>query len=72
MASIAIMVKGAPARESCTGTQLVSPTPGCEKKDTSGTRPQNAKLSTLEILLAYTDTIVNGTTPGNPLKPESE
>ena len=39
--------KGAPARESRTGTRLVSPTQGCEKKkkDTSETRPQNANLS---------------------------
>ena len=65
-------LKGAPAQESCTGSQLVSPTPGCEKKDTSGTKPQNAKLSTLEILLASTDAMVSGTTIGNPLKPESE
>jgi len=27
-----VFSKGAPARESCTGTQLVSPAKGCEKK----------------------------------------
>ena len=46
--------KGAPARESRTGTLLVSPATGCQKKkkkDTSGAAPQNTKLSTVEILL---------------------
>ena len=38
-------------------------------KDVSGTRPQNAKLSTLEILLASTDAIESGITPGKPVKP---
>jgi len=62
--------KGPPARESRTGTRLVSPATG--KKNTSGTGPRNAKLSTLEILLTSTDTMESGTTPGKPLKPESE
>ena len=45
--------KGAPAWESRTGTRLVSPATGYQKKkkDTSGAGPQNTKLSTLEILL---------------------
>ena len=65
--------KGVPARESRTGTRLVSPATGSEKKklEASTTGPQNAKLSILEILLAYTDTMDSGTTPGKPLKPES-
>ena len=36
-------VKGAPAWESRTGTRLVSPASGCEKKDLSVTRLQNAE-----------------------------
>ena len=64
------MAKGAPARESRTGTRLVSPAAGYEKKkkDVSGTGPRNAKLSTLEILLASTDAIESGITPGKPVK----
>ena len=65
--------KGARARESRAGTRLVSPATGCEKKkDVSGTGPRNAKLSTLEILLASTDAIESGITPGKPIKPDSE
>ena len=46
-------IKGALARESHTGTRLVSPATGCQKKkkDNSEAGPQNTKLSTLEILL---------------------
>ena len=64
--------KGAPARESRTGTRLVSPATGCKKKkDTSGAGPQNTKLSTLEIILASTDAMETGTASGKPLRPES-
>ena len=62
-----------PAWESRTGTRLVSPATGSEKKmEASTTGPQNAKLNILERLLAYTDTMESGTTPGKPLKPENE
>ena len=40
-----------------------------KKKDISGTGPRNAKLSTLEILLASTDAIESGITPEKPIKP---
>jgi len=45
--------KGTPARESRTGTRLVSPAAGCEKKeeDTSGTVPQNTKMNTLKNII---------------------
>ena len=69
------MSKGAPARESRTGTWLVSPTPGCEKKGYLWNKASERKIeytSTLEILLVSTDTMVSGTTPGNSLKPDSE
>ena len=38
-----VAIKGAPAQESHTGTWLVSPAPGCEKKkkDMSGKGPKN-------------------------------
>ena len=63
--------KGAPAWESHTGTQLVSPATGCKKKKTSGAGPQNTKLSTIKIILASTDAMETGTATGKPLKPES-
>ena len=67
-----IKTKGAPARESHTGTWLVSPVTGCKKKkDTSGAGPQNTKLSTLEIILSSTDAMETGKAAGKPLKPES-
>ena len=62
--------KGAPAWKSRTGTWLVSPATGCQKKkkNTSEAGPQNTKLSTLEILLASTDAMETGTAPGKPLQ----
>ena len=61
--------KGAPGRESRTGTQLVSPASGCEKKKRPlVTRLQNAELSILEVFLASTDAIESNTAPGNPLE----
>ena len=51
------------------------PMQGCssiKKKDTFGTGLQNTKLSILNILLASTDGIESGTTPGRPLEPGSE
>ena len=38
----------------------------------TGTGPWNTKLSTLDILLASTDSMESGTTPGKPLEPECE
>jgi hypothetical protein len=46
--------KGAPARESRTGTRLVSPAVGCQKKkkkkDTFRTQPQNMKLGRFQYI----------------------
>ena len=54
--------KGVPAWESCTGTWLVSPAAGCEKKkmEVSTTGPQTTKLSTIEHILVYTNSIASG------------
>jgi len=59
------MGEGGLTRESRTGIRLVSqrPTRGCEKKK---------KDISLEILLASTDAIESGTTPGKPVKPDSK
>ena len=55
-------IKGVPARESRTGTRLVSPAAGCEKKkiEVSTTGPQTTKLSTIEHILVYTNSIASG------------
>jgi hypothetical protein len=50
--------------------QLVQPQ-AAKKKDTFGTGPRNTKLSTLKTLLASTNAMESGTTPGKPLKPAS-
>ena len=49
------------AHESHTSAWLVSPAAGCEKKmEVSTTGPQTTKLSTLEHILVYTNSIVSG------------
>ena len=62
--------KGVPARESRTGTWLVSPAAGREKKkiEVSTKGPQTTKLSTLEHILLYTNSIVSGLTSRGTLK----
>ena len=53
-------IKGVPAWESHTGTQLVSPAVGCKKKKmkVSTTGPQTTKV--IEHVLVYTNSIVSG------------
>ena len=53
----ALTSKGAPARESRTGTWLVSPAAGTKKKknDPCRTGPRNLKLGTLEHNIVSTD-----------------
>ena len=60
------MGKGVPAWESCTGTWLVSPAAGCEKKkmEVSTTGPLITKLSTLEHFLYILGLV--GIVTGNP------
>ena len=59
-----------PAWESRTGIWLVSPAAGCEKKkiEVSTKGPQTTKLSTLEHILLYTNSIVSGLTSRGSLK----
>jgi hypothetical protein len=61
---ISMWTKGVPAQESHTGTQLVSPVTGCGKKmDASTTGPQTTKLSILEHIIVYTDSVGSGLAP---------
>ena len=59
-----------PARQSRTGTWLVSPAAGCEKKkiDASTTGPQTTKLSILEHIVVYTDSVGSGLAPRGTIK----
>ena len=54
-----------PVRESRTGTRLVSPAAGDKKKKEEGsaTGPRTTKLSTLEDIVVYTDSIGSGLGP---------
>ena len=45
------------ARESRTGSRLVSPASGCKKKDAFTTGPRTTKLSILEHIVVYTDSV---------------
>ena len=57
-----MLAKGVLAQESHTGTWLVSPATGCEKKkkEVSTMGPQTTKLSILEHILVYTSSIATG------------
>ena len=62
--------KGVLARESCTGTRLVSPAKGSKKKkmDASRTGPQEIKFSILGYIIVDTDDILSSTAQRKQLK----
>ena len=65
-----LVCKGAPARESRTGTRLVSPATGWKKKkkDTSTSSTQNIKLSTLDYNIGSKNYIRSSTAPKEAIK----
>ena len=64
--------KGAPARESRTGTRLVSPATGCQKKKkTPLEQGLRIQIEYIRNIIRSTDAMETGTAPGKPLKAES-
>ena len=62
--------KGAPAQESHTGTRLVSPDTGCQKKKKRHlwSRASEHKFEYIRDIIRSTDAMETGTAPGKPLK----
>ena len=64
--------KGAPAWESHTGTRLVSPATGCQKKKRHlWSRASEHKIEYIRNIIRSTDAMETGTAPEKPLKAES-
>ena len=67
-----VLNKGAPAWESCTGTRLVSPATGCQKKKKHlWSRASEHKIEYIRNIFRSKDAMKTDTAPGKPLKAES-